>query len=100
VDRLRPHSAWWDLLAGVYVFVAAAVALISVGWASAPYENAPRGVGAGEVLLIALSALALITAVSAARQFLRGNSSRAGVIFGVSLASLAAWALATSIVLS
>jgi hypothetical protein len=63
VDRLRAHSAWWDLLAGFYVFAAASVALLSVGWASAPYENSPRGTSTAEVVLVALSAGALITAV-------------------------------------
>jgi hypothetical protein len=100
VDAPRPNSAWWDLLAGVYVFAAASVALLSVGWASAPYENAPRGTSTAEVLLIALAVGALITAVSAARQFLRANSARAVPAFVVSLASLAAWAITASIALS
>ena len=71
-----------------------------MGWASAPYENAPPGTSPAALLLIGLSAVALTTGVSGARQFLRGNSARALMMFVVSVACLAAWAIAASIALS
>ena len=99
MDSPQPRSGWGLLLAGLHVPAAASVALLSVGWASAPYEHAPRGTGDTELVLIGLSAAALITGVSAARQFFRGNSARATARFAVSAVSLAAWAIAASLAL-
>ena len=89
----RQQSLLLDLAVGLYVLGAGVATLFSIGWASAPYENADPD-STHELVLIGLAVGALAAAVAMARAFLAGNSSRTRPALVISLTCLAGWVVA------
>jgi hypothetical protein len=90
VEPGRPRSLLADLAVFAYLLAAATATIFSLGWAAAPFENAPDNTGY-DLALVGIAAAGLATAAAMARAFWADNSPRAVRWLLVSLASFAAW---------